>query len=101
MSQTIDSIHKSEPTEVFQDQVTEWLLMFEEGVSSPSFDIVRDLFHEDCHWRDLLALTWQVKTVSGLPNILSMMQSLTPKTQPYGFQIPHDHAAPRSVERAG
>ncbi|GIT19754.1 MAG: hypothetical protein CM1200mP39_25600 [Dehalococcoidia bacterium] len=101
MSQTIDSIHKSEPTEVFQDQVTEWLLMFEEGVSSPSFDIVRDLFHEDCHWRDLLALTWQVKTVSGLTNILSMIQSLTPKTQPYGLQIPHDHAAPRSVERAG
>ena len=101
MSQTIDSIHKSEPTEVLQDQITEWLLMFEQGVSSPNFDVVRDLFHEDCHWRDLLALTWQVKTVSGLPNILSMIQSLTPKTQPHGFQIPHDHAAPRSVERAG
>ena len=30
-----------------------------------------------------------------------MIQSLTPKTQPYGFQMPHEHAAPRSVERAG
>ena len=30
-----------------------------------------------------------------------MIQSLTPKTQPYGLQIPHDHATPRSVERAG
>jgi len=75
--------------------------MFEECVSSAKPDTVRDLFHEDCHWRDLLAITWRVKTVSGLPNILSMIQSLTPETQPYGFQLPQDHAAPRSVIRAG
>ena len=53
------------------------------------------------NWRDLLAITWQVKTVSGLPNIGSMIQSFTPDTQPYGFRIPQDHAAPRSVIRAG
>ena len=101
MSQKIDSFHKSRSPETWRGQVAQWLLMFEECVSSAKPDIVRDLFHEDCHWRDLLTLTWQVKTVSGLTNILSMIQSLTPKTQPYGFQIPHDHAAPRSVERAG
>ncbi len=101
MSQTIDSMNKSETTDRCRDQVAQWLLMFEQCVSSARPDNVRDIFHEDCHWRDLLSLTWQVKTVSGLPNILSMIQSLTPETQPYGFQIPHDHAPPRSVARAG
>jgi len=101
MSQKICSMHKTRSTETWRDQVAQWLLMFEECVSSAKPDTVRDLFHEDCHWRDLLALTWQVKTVSGLPNILTMIQSLTPDTQPYGFQIPQDHAAPRSVVRAG
>ena len=101
MSQKIDSINKSRSTEPWRDQVAQWLLMFEECVSSAKPDTVRDLFHEDCHWRDLLAITWRVKTVSGLPNILSMIQSLTAETQPYGLQLPQDHAAPRSVIRAG
>ena len=101
MSQKIDSFHKSRSPETWRAQVAQWLLMFEECVSSAKPDIVRDLFHEDCHWRDLLTLTWQVKTVSGLPNIGSMIQSFTPDTQPYGFRIPQDHAAPRSVIRAG
>ncbi len=101
MAQTIDSMHKSGPPEPLLDQVAQWLLMFEQCVSSARSDTVRDIFHEDCHWRDLLALTWEVKTVSGLSNILSIIRSLTPKTQPYAFQLTQDHAAPRSVKRAG
>ena len=101
MSQTIDSMPKMQPTESWEHQVTRWLLMFEQAVSSASSDAVENLFHEDCHWRDLLSVTWQVKTVSGIRNIVGLIQSLTPETRPYGFQITQDHAAPRSVARAG
>ena len=80
MSQTIDSATKAEPTDSWGDQAIRWLLLFEQAVSSASVDALRDLFHEDCHWRDLLAVTWQVKTVSGLRNILALIQSLTPET---------------------
>ena len=101
MSQTIDLTPKTQPMESWEDQVTRWLLLFEQAVSSASSDTLRELFHEDCHWRDLLAVTWQVKTVSGLRNILALIQSFTPDTRPYGLQITQDHAAPRAVARAG
>ena len=101
MSQTIDSAPKAQPTDSWGDHAIRWLLLFEQAVSSASADTLRDLFHEDSHSRDLLAVTWQVKTVSGLRNILALIQSLTPETRPYDFQITQDHAAPRSVTRAG
>ena len=101
MSQTIDLTPKTQPMESWEDQVTRWLLLFEQAVSSASSDTLRELVHEDCHWRDLLAVTWQVKPVSGLRNILALIQSFTPDTRPYGFQITQDHAAPRAVARAG
>ena len=101
MSQTIDLTPKTQPMESWEDQVTRWLLLFEQALSSASFDTLRELFHEDCHWRDLLAATWEVKTVSGLRNILALIESFTPDTRPYGFQITQDHAAPRAVARAG
>ena len=80
MSQTIDSTPKAQPTDSWGGHAIRWLLLFEQAVSSASADTLRDLFHEDCHWRDLLAVTWQVKTVSGLRNILALIQSLTPET---------------------
>ena len=101
MSQTLDMTPKTQPMASWEDQVTRWLLLFEQALSSASFDTLRELFHEDCHWRDLLAATWEVKTVSGLRNILALMESFTPDTRPYGFQITQDHAAPRAVARAG
>ena len=101
MSQTIDLTPKTQTRESLEDQVTGWLLLFEQAVSSASSDTLRELFHEDCHWRDLLAATWEVKTVSGLRNILALIESFTPDTRPYGFQITQDHAAPRAVARAG
>ena len=101
MSQTLDMTPKTQPMASWADQVTRWLLLFEQALSSASFDTLRELFHEDCHWRDLLAATWEVKTVSGLRNILALIESFTPDTRPYGFQITQDHAAPRAVARAG
>jgi len=101
MSQTLDMTPKTQPMASWEDQVTRWLLLFEQALSSASFETLRELFHEDCHWRDLLAVTWGVKTVSGLRNILALIESFTPDTRPYGFQITQDHAAPRAVARAG
>ena len=80
MSQTIDSTPKAQPMDSWGGHAIRWLLLFEQAVSSASADTLRDLFHEDCHLRDLLAVTWQVKTVSGLRNILGLIQSLTPET---------------------
>ena len=101
MSQTLDMTPETQPMASWEDQATRWLLLFEQALSNASSETLRELFHEDCHWRDLLAATWEVKTVSGLRNILALIESFTPDTRPYGFQITQDHAAPRAVARAG
>ncbi len=97
----INSTSKTEQTDSWELHVSRWLQLFEQTITRASTDTLQDLFHEDCHWRDLLAVTWHVKTVSGIHNILALIQALAAETRPYGFQIPQDHAAPRPVVRAG
>ena len=97
----INSTSKTEQTDSWELHVSRWLQLFEQTITRASTDTLQDLFHDDCHWRDLLAVTWHVKTVSGIHNILALIQALAAETRPYGFQIPQDHAAPRPVVRAG
>ena len=42
-----------------------WLARFESALAGRSDETLESLFHSDSHWRDILALTWCIKTVSG------------------------------------
>ncbi len=42
-----------------------WLAEFETAVSDSDWPGVKALLHPESHWRDLLALTWDIQTVSG------------------------------------
>jgi len=39
-----------------------WLARFEAALAAPGRPRLERLFHPDSHWRDLLALTWHIKT---------------------------------------
>ena len=41
----------------------EWLSRFERALTDPV--ALGALFRPDCHWRDVLALTWHIRTVDG------------------------------------
>ena len=48
--------------------VARWLADFEQALRAPGdapLEALQALFRPDAHWRDLLALTWRVGTVSG------------------------------------
>jgi putative flavoprotein involved in K+ transport len=78
-----------------------WLARFESGLAKADHGLLKTLFHPDSHWRDVLALSWDIQTVSGADAILSALKVHAGKTRPTGFAIDPDRTAPRTVTRAG
>lgn len=46
-----------------------------------------DLFATDCYWRDLVAFTWNIKTLEGRDAIRSMLESQLSATKPSGWTL--------------
>jgi Pyridine nucleotide-disulphide oxidoreductase len=78
-----------------------WLAQFEQALSERDNALLETLFHTESHWRDVLALTWRIKTINGRDAILRELRTHNRRTRPAGFKIPPHRAAPRRVIRAG
>jgi len=81
--------------------VENWFAQFERAVADDSETLLSELFQADCYWRDVLALTWRIKTVEGREAVLSELKSNWRRARPSGFKIAQNRAAPRNVTRAG
>ena len=79
-------------------EVTRWLADFEKALSASDAASLEALFRPDAHWRDLLALTWHVKTVSGASQIVNQLTVHGPAR---GFEVDPRRTPPRHVTRAG
>jgi len=77
----------------------EWLERFERALASPAG--LRDLFRPDCHWRDVLALTWHIRTVDGVDAVTGELAAQAARAKAAGFRIDPARTAPRKVTRAG
>jgi len=80
--------------------VASWLAGFERAVASPAGS-VPGLFRADSHWRDVLALTWSIQTVSGAEKIGDALSRHLAHAKPSGFTIDSQRTPPRHVTRAG
>src|SRR5262245_60922316 len=78
-----------------------WLAQFEAALASPERIRLKTLFHADSHWRDVLALTWHIQTVSGADAILHELAAHAGRALPTGFRLDRHRTAPRTVTRAG
>jgi thioredoxin reductase len=78
-----------------------WLAHFEEALAAPGRASLKRLFHADSHWRDVLALTWRIKTVSGTDAILPELTKHAGRARPTAFRLDPRRIAPRNVTRAG
>jgi cation diffusion facilitator CzcD-associated flavoprotein CzcO len=78
-----------------------WLTQFESALAKPGDGLLKTLFHSDSHWRDVLAFTWNFKTLTGADAILSELKAHAGRAGPADFQINPDRTAPRTVTRAG
>ena len=53
------------------EKIARWLRAFEEGVAVGDKSKLKELFVKDCHWRDLLAFTWHITTLSKLEKVVT------------------------------
>jgi cation diffusion facilitator CzcD-associated flavoprotein CzcO len=78
-----------------------WLTQFESALATSDDTLLKTLFHPESHWRDVLALSWNIQTINGAEAILSALKADAGRAKPAGFSIDPDRAAPRKVTRAG
>src|SRR3954465_1021049 len=78
-----------------------WLAQFEEALTGPDDGLLKTLFCQDSHWRDVLALSWNIQTINGADGILRELKALARSAAPSGFAVDPDRRAPRQVMRAG
>jgi cation diffusion facilitator CzcD-associated flavoprotein CzcO len=78
-----------------------WLAQFESALAEPDGTALNALFHPDSHWRDVLALSWNIQTINGVDAISSELRAHAHGATPGNFSIDPDRAAPRKVTRAG
>ena len=88
-------------TDTIASIVEDWLSQFEEALAVPGQARLKTLFHAESYWRDVLALTWHLKTVSGSDAIWRELAMHAARARPTGFKIDQDRTAPRKVTRAG
>ena len=81
--------------------VTHWLTRFEQALTGGDVAALKGLFHADSHWRDVLALSWHIDTLSGAGAIVDALVPWAKRVRPSGFAIDPDRAPPRAVMRAG
>jgi cation diffusion facilitator CzcD-associated flavoprotein CzcO len=78
-----------------------WLAHFEKALVEPGDVLLKTLFHADSYWRDVLALTWHIKTFEGLDAILKELKAHVGSARPTGFRTAPNRTAPQHVARAG
>jgi putative flavoprotein involved in K+ transport len=83
MTQTIDA---SPTTLSPQERVDAWLADFEAALAARDIDRVVGKFAVDSFWRDLIAFTWNIKTVEGRNGIADMLTARLADTDPSGFR---------------
>ena len=86
-------------TESIETDAQEWLTRFERALGSAGDDL-RALFHPDTYWRDVLAFTWDIRTVHGADAIAAAFGRHR-SAAASGFRLDPRRTAPRQVMRAG
>ncbi|MDT5103907.1 MAG: putative flavoprotein involved in transport [Mycobacterium sp.] len=84
MTQTIDASTTAATSP--QARIDAWLADFELALASRDIERVVGKFAVDSFWRDLVAFTWNIKTVEGRDGIADMLTERLAPTDPTGFR---------------
>ena len=91
-----------EPTTAIspQERVEAWLAHFEAALAAQDIDRVVGMFAVDSFWRDLVAFTWNIKTVEGRGGVAEMLRARLADTTPSGFRTREPATADGDVTSA-
>ena len=78
-----------------------WLARFEQALAAGDAAALAALFHAEGHWRDVLAFSWRLRTLSGPAHIAAALALEAPPVRPRDFRTDPARTAPRHATRAG
>ncbi len=58
-----------------------------EALAAGDIDQAAELFQDDCYWRDLVAFTWNIRTMEGKEAIRAMLSSQLGSAKPSAFAL--------------
>src|SRR3954453_23903487 len=67
--------------------VDQWLANFDEALTAGDPAAAAGLFLEDSYWRDLVAFTWNLKTVEGREGVEDMLGETLPGSHPHNWRV--------------
>jgi putative flavoprotein involved in K+ transport len=68
-------------------KLSDLLDKFGGALAAGDIDTVVGSFEDDCYWRDLVAFTWNIKTLEGRDQIRDMLRSQLAKTKPSNWAV--------------
>ena len=70
-----------------QDAAQRWLTHFEQAMASGESSAVTALFADECYWRDLVAMTWNLHTAEGRDAVAAMLDEVGPQVWPTSLSL--------------
>mgnify|MGYP001815507827 CR=1 FL=1 len=68
-------------------RVTQWLSRLDDALTQNDPAAAAALFAEECYWRDLVAFTWNIKTMEGRSEIEAMLREVLSSVRPSNWQV--------------
>ncbi|MGZ0187721.1 MAG: flavin-containing monooxygenase [Alphaproteobacteria bacterium] len=81
--------------------VSSWISGFGAAMAAGDEAQISQLLNVDSHWRDIVVLTWSIRTHSGGNVVAAALAAAAKKEKPSDFRLADGYSAPRIVERAG
>src|SRR5262245_48541709 len=78
-------------------QVSTWLSQFASALDRQDLTTAVDLFGVECYWRDLIAFTWNMKTLEGKDEIRDMLAATLSHIRPSQWTFAGEGAAEDGV----
>ncbi|NIM26997.1 MAG: NAD(P)/FAD-dependent oxidoreductase, partial [Gammaproteobacteria bacterium] len=82
------------------DKVSRWLDGFGTALTRGDTRAAAALFEEHAFWRDLIAFTWNLKTLEGRAAIAAMLEATLATTRPLAWQLLGDARTTDGVTEA-
>ncbi len=75
------------PTQTAQAFLTDLEQALAHARQTGEVGAITDLFVDDCYWRDLVALSWNLTTAEGKDDLAAMLTATLPTSAPSNFQL--------------
>jgi putative flavoprotein involved in K+ transport len=81
-------------------EVQQWLSRFDEALTAGDTQAAAGLFLDDSYWRDLIAFTWNFKTVERPDGVKDMLDHTLAHTRPHGWHTTEEPTEAEGVTEA-